>query len=118
MDGLGKWVSVCLIGALLVVSGCSHRIAIPGKDGQPAHSATTVRLGEGDEDSEEDDKEDDFNIIGVLLDVAFASVFGSKKERREKQWTKSRQRKILVNKGYIDKDAGPPPEGYPSQFGF
>lgn len=55
-------------------------------------------------------------IFDGLVSTASAAIFGTDKERREKRWKKSRKRKILVKKGYLDKDDGPLPEGYPSQF--
>lgn len=51
-------------------------------------------------------------IFSGLVDVAFGAIFGTREER----WRKSRKRKILVKKGYIDKDDDPPSEGFPSQF--
>ena len=57
-------------------------------------------------------------LFSGLIGAALSKAIGSDDEGREKRWKRSRKRKILVKKGYIDKDASAPPEGFPSQYGF
>lgn len=86
---------------------------------QPPHMPIATALNDEAEEARRDQVHRDeasssisSAILSGLVDVAFAAIFGTREER----WRKSRKRKILVKKGYIDKDDGPPPEDFPSQF--
>ena len=86
---------------------------------QPPHMPIATALDdEAEEARREAERRDEIGrgVTSFILEGLFSAVFGTDKERREKRWKKSRKRKTLVKKGYIDKDDGPPPEGFPSQF--
>ncbi len=50
-------------------------------------------------------------VVKGLIGAGLSAIFRDKESRREKRWKRSRERKILVKKGYIDEDS-PAPSWY------
>lgn len=117
-----------LAAALCALCQCTHQktqvesSSPPLKpEYQPPHMPIATALDdEAEEARREAERRDEVGggvtgfIIDALFSVATTAIFGSSDEedRREKRWKKSRKRKILVKKGYIDKDDAPP-KGFP-----
>ena len=89
----------------------------------PSYQPPPLIIGTAPDDAAEfrrraevEQKERTDSILSFIFDGVSEALFGTDEDRREKRWEKSRKRKILVKKGYLEPGDGPPPEGFPSQF--